>query len=113
MATAGRCGGPTSRQYDERHEIEAHPFGGEGAAAMSDKEDAPGALLEMVSEVQRIIAELPAGLKGAVDLRGRHVYMEIQVRDSPAFEVVLGSEAPEIVYDEQFIQYKLIGGEIS
>jgi hypothetical protein len=85
---------------------------GEESGAMSEKEDAPRALLEIVSEAQRIIAELPEGLKGAVDLRARHVYMEIQGRDSPAFEVVLGSEAPEIVYDEQFIQYKLIGGEL-
>jgi hypothetical protein len=77
---------------------------------MSDKEDAPLALLEIMSEVKRIIAELPEGLKGAVYPRARHVYMEIQGRELPAFEVVLGSEAPEIVYDEQFIQHKSIGG---
>lgn len=79
---------------------------------MSDKEDAPRALLEIVSEVQRILAELPEGVKGAVDLRGRHVYMEIQGHELPAFEVVLGSEAPEIVYDAQFIKHATIGSEL-
>lgn len=79
---------------------------------MSDKEDAPRALLEIASEVQRIIADLPEGVKGAVRLRGRHVYMEIQGRELPAFEVVLGSEAPEIVYDAQFIEHATIGCEI-
>lgn len=79
---------------------------------MNHEQGAQRYRLEIASEVQRIIAELPEGLTGSVDLRGHHVYMEIQRPESPAFEVVLGSEAPEIVYDGQFIQYKLIGGEL-
>jgi hypothetical protein len=71
----------------------------------------PG-LVKIASEVQRIIDDLPEGVSGAMDLRKHHVYMKIQGRDSPAFEVVLGSEAPEIVYDGQFIQYGFIGGEL-
>lgn len=69
-------------------------------------------VLCFVSEAQRIITDLPKNLKGSVDLRGRHVYMGIQGRGLPAFEVVLGSEAPEIVYDAQFIEHATIGSEI-
>lgn len=78
---------------------------------MSNEENVPRALLEIASEARRIVANLPAGVSGAVDFRGRHVYMELSRPGSPAFEVVLGSEAPEIVYDAQFIRFQLIGGE--
>lgn len=79
---------------------------------MSHEENAPRALLEIASEAQRIIADLPEGVSGTVDFRGHHVYMELQRPGSPAFEIVLGSEVPEIVYDAQFIQFKSIGGEM-
>lgn len=79
---------------------------------MSRGEDAPRALLEIASEVQRIVADLPEGVSGTVDNRGHHVYMEIQRSGSPAFEVVLGNEVPEIVYDAQFIKFESIGGEL-
>lgn len=79
---------------------------------MSHGEDAPRALLEIASEVQRIVAVLPEGVSGTLDLRGHHVYMELQRPGLPAFEVVLGSEVPEIVYDAQFIKFESIGGEL-
>lgn len=79
---------------------------------MSNEENVPCALLEIASEAQRIVAELPAGMSGTVDFRGRHVYMELSRPGSPAFEVVLGSDVPEIVYDAQFFRFESIGGEM-
>lgn len=79
---------------------------------MSNEEDVPRVLLEIASEAQRIVSDLPAGVSGTVDFRGHHVYLELSRPGSPAFEVVLGSEAPEIVYDAQFIRFQLIGSEM-
>ncbi|GAB3538120.1 hypothetical protein GCM10027403_23720 [Arthrobacter tecti] len=79
---------------------------------MSDEIDPPPALLEIASEVQRIVDNLPDGVIGTTYLRGHHVYMKLQGQGSPAFEVVLGSEAPEIVYDAQFIEHTTIDSDI-
>ena len=71
----------------------------------------PG-LVEIASEVQRIIDDLPEGVSGAMDLCKHHVHMKLQGPKSLAFDVVLGGEAPDIVYDSRFIERATIGSDI-
>lgn len=71
----------------------------------------PG-LVEIASEVQRIIDDLPEGVSGAMDLRKNSVHMKLQGPNSPAFDVVLGSEVPDIVYDSRFLERVAIGSDI-
>jgi hypothetical protein len=55
-----------------------------------------------------IVSSLPEGVEGAVSIRGNYVYVDIQGPRLAIFTLVLGSEAPEIVYDGQYIRYELI-----
>jgi hypothetical protein len=73
---------------------------------MSDDQNVQRQLLDLSRAIEGVISSLPDGVEGTVSVRENHVYVEIQ---GPRLEV-LGSEAPEIVYDSQYIRYELIPG---
>ena len=64
--------------------------------------------LELVRVVEEILSSLPERVEGTVSIRRHHVYAEIQGPRLEIFTLVLGSEAPEIVYDSQYIRIELI-----
>lgn len=63
----------------------------------------------LANEVKALILGLPPGVHGEVSIRGRDVYTEISGPRGDVFTLVLGSEAPEIVYDGAYIRCELIG----
>jgi hypothetical protein len=77
---------------------------------MSNDQNVQRHLSDLSREVEGIISSLPEGVDGTVSVRGNHVYVEIQGPRLEVFTLVLGSEAPEIVYDSQYIRYELIPG---
>ncbi|MFB0834349.1 hypothetical protein ACX8Z9_09135 [Arthrobacter halodurans] len=78
---------------------------------MSDGEKVRGYLSWLSGEVEGILAGLPYGVHGTTRIRDNHVYAEIKGPRLGTFTLVLGSEAPEIVYDGLYIRHDLIGGE--
>lgn len=78
---------------------------------MNDEEKVRRYLSWLAGEVEGIFAGLPDGVDGTTRIRDNHVYAEIKGTRLATFTLVLGSEAPEIVYDGQYIRRDLIGGE--
>jgi hypothetical protein len=78
---------------------------------MRDDEKVRRYLSWLSREVEGMLASLPEGVEGATRIRDNHVYAQIQGPRLGTFTLVLGSEAPEIVYDGQYIRHELIGGE--
>jgi hypothetical protein len=75
---------------------------------MSNDQHVQRYLLDLSRKVEGIVLSLPEGVDGTVTVRENHVYIEIRGPRLEAFTLVLGSEAPEIVYDGQYIRYELI-----
>lgn len=76
---------------------------------MNDQQKAKQYLKRLANEVKVIILGLPPGVHGEVSIRGRDVYTEIAGPRGDVFTLVLGSEAPEIVYAGAYIRCELIG----
>ncbi|WP_139146512.1 hypothetical protein [Arthrobacter sp. SW1] len=70
-------------------------------------------LLEVQHEADKILATLPEGIHGGASIEGGQVYVDIRGPRLKAFTLVLGGEAPEIVYDASYIQLCLIGEGIA
>ncbi|WP_336705164.1 hypothetical protein [Micrococcus terreus] len=66
-------------------------------------------LATLLREVEGLAAKLPLKVEATASIRGRSVYLEVRGPRSATFTIVLGSEAPEIVYDGQYIHHHLIG----
>lgn len=64
----------------------------------------------LAKEIEKILSSLPEGVEGTVSIRDHHVYVDVRGRRLGIFTLVLGSEAPEVVYDGQYIRYELIPG---
>ena len=77
---------------------------------MSNDQNVQRHLSDLSSEIEGVISMLPNGVVGRVSVRENHVYVEIQGPRLEVFTLVLGSEAPEIVYGSQYIRYELIPG---
>jgi hypothetical protein len=77
---------------------------------MSNDQNVQRHLSDLSREIEGIISSLPEGVDGTVSVRENHVYVEIQGPRLEVFTLVLGSEAPEIVYDSQYIRYELNPG---
>ncbi len=63
----------------------------------------------LLREVEGLIAKLPPHVEAAASIRHRNVYVEVRGPRWATFTLVLGSEAPEIVYDGRYIHHRLIG----
>lgn len=77
---------------------------------MGESSEADRYLAALLLEVEDRIAKLPAQVEATASIRHRSVYVEVRGPRWATFTLVLGSEAPEIVYDGQFIHHRLIGG---
>lgn len=65
-------------------------------------------LSQVADEATKVLGRLPEGFGGEVSLFDHSVQLDIQGPRLKKFTLVLGSEAPEIVYDEQFISYAIL-----
>jgi hypothetical protein len=63
----------------------------------------------LLREVEGLAAKLPPQVEATASIRHRNVYVEVRGSRWATFTLVLGSEAPEIVYDGRYIYYRLIG----
>jgi hypothetical protein len=63
----------------------------------------------LLREVEGLIAKLPPQVEATASIRHRNVYVEVRGPRWATFTLVLGSEAPEIVYDGRYIHHQLIG----
>lgn len=79
--------------------------------SMSDDAKVRRDLSWLSGVVEGMLAGLPDGVVGTTRIRDNHVYAEIKGPRLGTFTLVLGSEAPEIVYDGRYIYHDLIGGE--
>lgn len=75
---------------------------------MSNDQNMQHYLSNLSRKIEEIVLSLPEGVDGTVSVRENHVYLDIQGPRPEVFTLVLGSEAPEIVYDSQYIRYELI-----
>lgn len=75
---------------------------------MSNDQNVQRNRLELVGVVEEILSRLPEGVEGTVSIRDPYVYLMIQGSRLATFTLVLGSEAPEVVYDGQYIRIELI-----
>ncbi|NUL48605.1 hypothetical protein F7P69_25870 [Cellulosimicrobium funkei] len=66
-------------------------------------------LTTLVREVEDLAAKLPSQVEATASIRHGDVYVEVRGPRWATFTLVLGSEAPEIVYDGRFIYHHLIG----
>lgn len=77
---------------------------------MSNDQNVRRYLLELAREMEKVVSRRPEGVDGTVSVRDHYVYLIIQGRRLAAFTLVLGSEAPEVVYDGQYIRHDAIPG---
>jgi hypothetical protein len=75
---------------------------------MTGDQDVRSYLSALSREMEGIVSSLPEGVEGTLSIRGNNVYVDIQGPRLAIFTLVLGSEAPEVVYDGQYIRYELI-----
>lgn len=66
-------------------------------------------LVALARNVEGITSKLPAAVQATVSIRHGAVYAEVRGPRWGTFTLVLGGEAPETVYDGQYIHYHLIG----
>ena len=76
---------------------------------MSESGEVHDYLVALARNVEGITSTLPAAVQATVSIRHGHVYTEVRGPRGGTFTLVLGSEAPETVYDGQYIHYHLIG----
>ena len=76
---------------------------------MDESSEVDRYLATLLREVESLAAKLPPQVKATASIRGRSVYVEVRGPRWATFTMVLGSEAPEIVYDGQYIFHQLIG----
>lgn len=76
---------------------------------MGESSEVDRYLGNLLQEVGGLAAKLPPQVEATASIRGRDVYVEVRGHRWATFTLVLGSEAPEIVYDGQYIHHRLIG----
>lgn len=76
---------------------------------MGESSEVDRYLTTLLGEVEGLAAKLPPQVEVTVSIRHRNVYVEVRGSRWATFTLVLGSEAPEIVYDGRYIYYRLIG----
>lgn len=58
--------------------------------------------------VQNVIMTLPKNVSGRVYIRENYVHIDLQGPRLGIFTLVLGSEAPELIYDDRYIGFRMI-----
>ena len=58
--------------------------------------------------VEKIITTLPEEISGRVYIRKNYVCIDLRGSRLGVFTLVLGSEAPELIYDERYIGFRTI-----
>lgn len=79
---------------------------------MGESSEAERYLVTLFQAVEGLIARLPPQVEAMASIRHRNVYVEVRGPRWATFTLVLGSEAPEIVYDGQYIHHQLIGPDM-
>lgn len=76
---------------------------------MGESSEVDRYLTTLLREVEGLAAKLPPQVEVTASIRHRDVYVEVRGPRWATFTLVLGSEAPEIVYDGRYIHHHLIG----
>ncbi|WP_345150240.1 hypothetical protein [Arthrobacter ginkgonis] len=76
---------------------------------MSESAEVHDYLVALARNVEGITSKLPATVHATVGIRHGAVYTEVRGPRWGTFTLVQGSEAPETVYDGQYIHHHLIG----
>lgn len=76
---------------------------------MGESSEVDRYLSTLLQEVEGFAAKLPPQVEATASIRHRDVYVEVRGPRWETFTLVLGSEAPEIVYDGRYIYHHLIG----
>jgi hypothetical protein len=79
---------------------------------MGESSEVDRYLSTLLQEVEGFAAKLPPQVEVSASIRHRDVYVEVRGPRWATFTLVLGSEAPEIVYDGQYIYHQLIGPDM-
>lgn len=75
---------------------------------MKNNEKASRYLARLKDSVERIIPELPVGVAGHVYMHGHSVRVDLKGDNLGVFTVVLGSEAPELLYDNRYYDIRTV-----
>lgn len=65
-------------------------------------------LSQLKNRMEKVIMTLPKELNGLAYIRQNFVHVELQGQRLGVFTLVLGSEAPELVYDGRYIGHRTI-----
>lgn len=79
---------------------------------MKDDQKVLSYLTQVKGLVDKTIMTLPEDFNGQAYIRKHHVHLDLQGPRLGLFTLVLGSEAPELVYDEQYIGFQMIPGSL-
>jgi hypothetical protein len=66
-------------------------------------------LADVQHEAEKVLATLPEAVLGSARIKDGFVHVDIRAGRLKTFTLVLGSEASEIVYAAEYIQFCLIG----
>lgn len=75
---------------------------------MKDDQKVLNYLAQLKALVEKVIMTLPEGVSGRVYVRKHSVDLDLQGPRLGVFTLVLGGEAPELVYDEQYVGFRTI-----
>ncbi|HJX78742.1 hypothetical protein [Glutamicibacter sp.] len=75
---------------------------------MKDDQKALNYLAQLKDQVEKITMTLPEDFSGRVYVRRHSVVLDLQGPRLGVFTLVLGGEAPELVYDEQYVGLRTI-----
>ncbi|PQZ93691.1 hypothetical protein CQ018_08515 [Arthrobacter sp. MYb227] len=75
---------------------------------MKISEEASRYLARLKDSVERIIPELPEGVEGRVYHHGHSVCVDLKGGSLGVFTLVLGSEAPELHYDNRYRDFRTV-----
>jgi hypothetical protein len=75
---------------------------------MKNNEKASRYLARLMESVERIMPELPVGVEGHVYMHGHSVCVDLKGDNLGVFTLVLGSEAPELLYDHRYYDIRTV-----
>lgn len=75
---------------------------------MKDDQKVLDYLTQLKDQIEKVIITLPDDVSGRVYVRKHYVQLDLQGPRLGIFKLVLGGEAPELVYDDRYIGFRMI-----